>query len=69
MPYDATQLLMISVRQLYGITCVIGVAVLFVFLLWDIQPVRSTLKKMPSWNFVGRMMKRASRLQRKRLSS
>lgn len=69
LPYDATQLLMISVRQLYGITCVIGVAVLFVFLLWDIQPVRSTLKKMPSWNFVGRMMKRALRLQRKRLSS
>ena len=57
LPYDATQLLMISIRQLYGITCLIGIAVLLIFLLWDIQPIRSTLKKMPAWNFVGRKMK------------
>ena len=63
LPYDATNLLMISIRQLYGITCIIGIAVLFIFLLWDIQPVRSTMKKIPSWNFVGRMMKRKSRKQ------
>ena len=58
LPYDATQLLMISIRQLYGITCLIGIAVLLIFLLWDIQPIRSTLKKMPAWNFVGRKMKK-----------
>ena len=58
LPYDATQLLMISVKQLYGITCIIAVAVLLIFLLWDIQPVRSTLKKMPAWNFVGKRMKK-----------
>ena len=58
LPYDASQLLMISVRSLYGITCLVGIAVLLVFLVWDIQPVRSTLKKMPAWNFVGRKMKR-----------
>ena len=63
LPYDATNLLMKSVRQLYGITCVIGIAVLLIFLLWDIQPVRRTMKKVPSWNFVGRMMKRKSRRQ------
>ena len=61
LPYDATQLLMISVRQLYGITCLIGIAVLLIFLIWDIEPVRSTLKKMPSWNFVGKMMKRRAK--------
>ena len=49
---------MISVKQLYGITCIIAVAVLLIFLLWDIQPVRSTLKKMPAWNFVGKRMKK-----------
>ena len=59
LPYDASQLLMISVRSLYGITCLVGIAVLLVFLMWDIQPVRSTLKKMPAWNFVGRKMKRS----------
>ena len=65
LPYDATQLLMISVRQLYGITCLIGIAVLLIFLLWDIEPVRSTLKKMPSWNFVGKMMKRRAKKERR----
>ena len=34
----------------------IGIGVLIIFLLWDIQPIRSTLKKMPAWNFVGRKM-------------
>ncbi len=58
LPYDMGNILMISIRQLYGLTCIIGCAVLLIFLLWDIQPVRSTLKKMPQWNFVGRMMKR-----------
>ncbi len=58
LPYDASQLLMISVRSLYGVTCLVGIAVLLIFLVWDIQPVRSTLKKMPAWNFVGRKMKK-----------
>lgn len=59
LPYDASGLLMISVKQLYGLTCLIGVVVLLIFLLWDIQPVRSTLKKMPTWNYVGRTMKKS----------
>ena len=57
LPYDSANLLMISVRQLYGLTCVIGIAVFIIFLLWNVQPVRSTLKKMPTWNVVGRMMR------------
>ena len=36
----------------------IGIGVLIIFQLWDIQPIRSTLKKMPAWNFVGRKMKK-----------
>ena len=58
LPYDTTNLLMVSIRQLYGTTCIIGIAVLLIFLLWDIQPIRSTLKKIPAWNFVGKKMKK-----------
>ena len=61
LPYDMTNIVMISIKQLYGITCLIGIIVLAVFLMWDIQPVRSTLKKMPQWNFIGRMAKKAWR--------
>ena len=61
LPYDATNLLMISIRQLYGVTCLIGIAVFLVFLVWDIQPIRSTLKKIPAWNFICKMMKRQDR--------
>ncbi len=32
--------------------------VLAVFLLWDVQPVRATLKKMPYWSVVGRLFRR-----------
>lgn len=64
LPYDSAGLLMISIRQLYGLTCVIGLAVLVIFLLWNLQPVRSTLKKMPEWNFVGRMLKRQMKRER-----
>lgn len=58
LPYDMTGIMSISIRQLYGYTCFVAIGVLIVFLLWDVQPVRSTLKKMPTWNFVGRMMKK-----------
>ncbi len=64
LPYDMTNILMLSIRQLYGVTCIIGCGVLLIFLLWDIQPIRSTLKKMPQWNFVGRMMKRQQKRER-----
>ena len=64
LPYDSAGLLMISIRQLYGLTCIIGLVVLIIFLLWNLQPVRSTLKKMPEWNFVGRMLKRQMKRER-----
>ena len=58
LPYDMTGIMSISIRQLYGWTSFVAIGVLLVFMLWDVQPVRSTLKKMPTWNFVGRMMKK-----------
>lgn len=53
--YDYSQATMISIKQLFGITCFIGCAAVLAFLLWDIQPVRKTLKKMPRWVDVGRI--------------
>lgn len=61
LPYDMTGIIAITVRQLYGVASLIALAVLLVFLVWNIQPVRSTLNRMPTWNFVGRMMKRRLR--------
>ena len=51
-------LLPVLVQGASSLTCLIGIGVLIIFLLWDIQPIRSTLKKMPAWNFVGRKMKK-----------
>ena len=56
--HDATQATLVSIKQLYGVTCFIGFAALMAFLLWDIQPVRSTLKKMPNWPAVGKEIKK-----------
>ncbi len=58
LPYDMSGILCISIRQLYGVTCVIAIVAVLIFLLWDIQPVRSTLKKMPYWNHLGRQAKK-----------
>ena len=60
-PYDTSQVMMISIKQLFGVTCIIGIVVLFGLLLWDLQPVRSTLKKMPYWNVVGRMLRKSDK--------
>lgn len=61
MDYEPLQAMMIGLKQLFGTTCAIGTAVFFVFLLWDVQPVRSTLKRMPYWNVVGRMTKKMAK--------
>lgn len=64
LPYDNMQAMMLSLKQLFGITSLIAAVVLLAFLLWNIQPVRSTMKKMPYWNVVGRML-RLQRVQKK----
>lgn len=58
LPYDMLQAMLVSIKQLFGVTCIIGAIILLVFLLWDIQPIRSTLKRMPYWNVVGRLTRR-----------
>lgn len=51
--------MMSGVKTLYGWTCLIGCAALMVFLLFDVEPVRKTFKKMPSWRSVGMSVKRS----------
>ena len=60
-PYDTGQAILLSVKQLYGVTSLIALTVLVAFLLWNIQPVRSTMRKIPYWNVIGRVMKRRDR--------
>lgn len=57
--YEPLQAMMLSLKQLFGVTCIIAAVVLAVFLLWDIPPVRSTMKKLPYWNVVGRYLKKS----------
>ena len=54
---DPMQALLVSIKQLYGITCLLGIAFLLVLLLWNVQPVRSTMKKIPSWHKVARSVR------------
>ena len=58
---DPTQAMMVALKQLYGITCMTGVIILLIFLLWDVPPVRRTLKMMPGWLAVGKRLKNALR--------
>jgi len=45
--------MMSGIKTLFGWTCVMGCIVLIVFMLYDIEPVRRTFRKMPSWKEVG----------------
>jgi DHA2 family multidrug resistance protein len=58
LPYEPMQTLMVSLKQLFGLTSIIGCLFLLCLLLYDVQPVRSTLRKMPYWNVLGRGMRK-----------
>ncbi len=51
--------LMSGVKTLFGWSCLIGCIILMLFLLYDVEPVRSTLKKMPSWRSVAESLRRS----------
>lgn len=52
-----TQMQLISIKQLYGFTCLCGCVFVMLLLIYRV-PIRSTLKKMPYWESIGRKMKR-----------
>jgi hypothetical protein len=52
---------LMSIKQCYGWTAIIGCIFLLLILLFDTPPVRYTFKKIPYWNVLGRRMKKAYR--------
>ena len=50
--------MLMGIKQLYGVTCLIGCAFMLLLMLWHVQPVRSTLKRLPYWNTIGRAMRK-----------
>lgn len=55
---DHQDLMLIAIKQLFGATCLIGSAFFILMLLYNVNPVRSTLKRMPSWFGVGKKLRR-----------
>lgn len=56
--WDMTQIEMIALKRLFGLTCILGVLFLIALIAYNLQPVRTTLKRMPSWWAVGKTVKR-----------
>ena len=63
------QLEMISIKQLFGWTCLVGLGFLLFFLLFDVPTIRNGLKRMPYWNVLGRMMKKELRKDEQTVSA
>lgn len=59
--YTSYQSLLMGLKEVYGALCIFGCAVLLLMMLWDVKPVRSTLKKMPYWNVLGRQIRKAEK--------
>jgi len=55
-PYDMVQAVMVSVKQGYGAVCVIGVIILLLMLIYEFQPVRLRVRKMPSIFAIRRLL-------------
>ena len=55
---DYDGVLLVAVKERYGLMCLVGLFVLLVMLLYDVQPVRSTMKRMMPLKKMGRMILR-----------
>jgi hypothetical protein len=53
---DYQSILMVAVKEMYGIMSIVGVFVLLLMLLYDVQPVRSTMRKMPTLKALGKLI-------------
>lgn len=61
LPLSAQQIVVNSIKQLYGATCIMATIVLLILLVWNIQPVRRMMRRIPLWSAVGRWMERRRR--------
>ena len=55
---DYHSILLVAVKEMYGLMCLIGGLVLLLMLLYDVQPVRSTMQKMPKLKSLGKVVVR-----------
>jgi hypothetical protein len=55
---DAPQSIMLAIKYLYGTTCLMGCMFMLLLMLWHVQPIRSTLKRIPYWNKLGQEMRK-----------
>ena len=58
---DYQSVLMVAVKEMFGIMCIVGTIVLLLMLLYDVQPVRSTMRKMPKLKNLGLIVVRQLR--------
>lgn len=57
---DYSQVLMVAVKEMIGLMCIIGTLTLLLMLLYDVQPVRSTMRRMMPLRKIGQMIRRFS---------
>jgi len=56
--YDYAQVLMVAVKEMFGLMCLIGTFTLLFMFLYDVQPVRSTMKRMMPLRVIGQQIRR-----------
>ena len=56
---DYAQVLMVAVKQMFGLMCIIGTVTLLFMLLYDVQPVRSTMRRMMPLKIIGQQIRRS----------
>ena len=56
---DYGQVLMVAVKEMYGVMCLVGLLVLLLMLLYDVQPVHSTMRRMMPLKRIGRLVRRS----------
>lgn len=59
LPFGPEAALLTSIKQMFGLVCLFGVFFLLIYMLYDVPPVRTTMKKMPYWNQVGKQLIRS----------
>lgn len=50
MPYTAMESMMMGTKQIFGVLCFAGIIFLLAMMVYDVQPVRSTLRRLPYWH-------------------
>ena len=57
---DYSHVLKVAVKEMFGLMCIIGTLTLLFMLLYDVQPVRSTMRRMMPLCKSGKMIRRES---------